>query len=124
LQAPQAATVPAPIAPARTTPANESARSAAEPKELPSSDVRYLYQPKLVYPRASQEMGETGVVKVRVLVDEEGHPRTVQVVKSSGFPRLDRQAIQTMNATRFQPHMEGGVPRAVWVSTEVTFQLD
>ncbi len=28
----------------------------------------------------------------RVLVDEKGHPQDVQVLKSTGFPRLDQAA--------------------------------
>jgi len=118
-------TPPVAHAPVSQTPAAESAHSVSvATRELPMSAVRYLFQPKLVYPRASLDMGETGVVSLRFLVDEEGRPRAVQVSKGSGFPRLDRQAVQYMNAARFQPHIEGGGPVATWVHTEIVFNLE
>lgn len=88
------------------------------------SAMRYLVEPAKVYPRASRELGETGVVRLRVLIDEEGRPKTVQLVRSAGFPRLDKQAVQNMSVARFQPHTEGGEPRAVWVQAEIVFSLD
>lgn len=96
----------------------------ATPKTLPSSAVRYLVPPVLNYPRASRELGESGVVRLRVLVDEQGRPRDVEVTKSSGFPRLDQAASTAMRNARFQPHIEDGQPRMVWVLAPMNFQLD
>ena len=112
-------------APANPVPATELARPVAgSPKELPMSAVRYLVEPPPVYPRASRDLGESGVVQLKVLVDEEGRPKEVLVSKGSGFPRLDRQAVLNMKAARFQPHIEAGVPRAVWVPAEIVFNLE
>ncbi len=112
-------------APTNPAPATEPARPvSASPKELPMSAVRYLVEPPPVYPRASRDLGESGVVQLKVLVDEEGRPKDVLVSKGSGFPRLDRQAVQNMKAARFQPHIEAGVPRAVWVPAEIVFNLE
>lgn len=126
-----AAQTPAPAAtstahaPANPAPAAEPARpAAASPKELPMSAVRYLVEPPQVYPRASRDLGESGVVQLRVLVDEDGRPKEVLVSKGSGFPRLDRQAVLNMKAARFQPHIEAGAPRAVWVPAEIVFNLE
>ena len=91
---------------------------------LPSSAVRYLVPPALVYPRISRELGESGVVRLKVLVDEQGRTKDVVVLQSSGYSRLDQQAVQAMRAARFQPHLEDGVPRAVWVVAPLTFQLE
>jgi protein TonB len=113
-----------PVATPAPNQATELAKLSNAPKELPRSAVRYLSEPPQVYPRASRDLGETGVVQLKVLVDEEGHPKDVQVTKSSGFPRLDRQAVLNMKAARFQPHVEGGVPRAVWVPAEIVFNLE
>lgn len=88
------------------------------------SAVRYLVEPPQVYPRASRDLGESGVVQLKVLVDEEGRPKDVLISKGSGFPRLDRQAVINMKAARFQPHVEAGVPRAVWVPAEIVFNLE
>lgn len=86
--------------------------------------MRYLIEPVTQYPRASRELGESGVVRMRVLVDEQGRPREVEVAKSSGFPRLDQAALQAMRAARFQPHIEDGQPRTVWVLASLNFKLD
>ena len=46
-----------------------------------------------VYPPASRRLDEHGAVRLRVLVDERGRPREVQIAKSSGFERLDQAAV-------------------------------
>lgn len=119
--APAAPATPSP-APAVVAPAAPAAP--ATPKTLPSSAVRYLVPPVLSYPRASRELGESGVVRLRVLVDEQGRPREVELARSSGHPRLDQAAMQAMRAARFQPHIEDGQPRMVWVQAPLNFQLD
>jgi protein TonB len=97
---------------------------AQAPKTLPPSAVRYLNPPVLSYPRVSRELGESGLVRLRVLVDEQGRPREIEVTKSSNHPRLDQAAVQAMRAARFQPHIEDGQPRMVWVQAPLNFQLD
>lgn len=119
------AATPAAHAPANPAPVTEPQRPAqTSPKELPMSAVRYLVEPPQVYPRASRDLGESGVVQLKVLVDEDGRPKDVLVSKGSGFPRLDRQAVLNMKSARFQPHVEAGVPRAVWVPAEIVFNLE
>jgi len=117
---PSPPSVTPPVAPNTNTPAVaqplEPARASVQPRVWPSSAVRYLVKPVLSYPRASRELGESGEVQLKVYVDEQGRPRDIEVLKSSGFPRLDQQAIQAMKAARFQPLMEDGAPRAVWVT--------
>jgi protein TonB len=96
----------------------------AAPREFQASAVSYLVPPVLTYPRISRELGEQGSVLLRVLVDEQGRPVEIQVAKSSGYPRLDQQAVQAMRAARFKPHVEDGVPRRMWVRTPQTFILE
>lgn len=117
--APAAQLAPAaPVVPAAPPPAP------APPREVSESAVSYLVKPVLVFPRISRELGESGTVMLRVLVDEQGRPSEIQVARSSGFQRLDQQAVQAMRAARFKPHLEGGVPRPVWVRTPQTFHLE
>lgn len=123
--------VPAPPAtqvaatgPATAAPVAQAGRDAAQPKVLPSSAVRYLVEPVLSYPRISRELGEQGVVRLKVLVDEQGRPRDIEVARSSGYPRLDQQALQAMKKARFQPHLEDGQARTVWVVAPLTFNLE
>jgi len=126
----EAPAAPAPTGPVsmaaapQTGPATTAPPAPPAPKVLPSSAVRYLVPPTLVYPRVSRELGESGVVRLKVLVDEQGRTKDVTVLQSSGFSRLDQQAVQAMRSARFQPHLEDGVPRAVWVVAPLTFQLE
>lgn len=120
------ATTSTPLAAQATAPSPgaESARPSATPVDLPSSALRYLIEPKLNYPRVSRELGESGMVQLRVQIDEQGHPRQIQLAKSSGFPRLDQEAMRAMNAARFQPRIVDGVPRAVTTTATLGFDLD
>jgi protein TonB len=124
--APTVPAAPAVTAPtALAAPATEAARPPAQPLVLPSSALRYLVEPKLNYPRVSRELGESGVVKLRVLIDEQGHPNSnVTVAQSSGFPRLDQEAVRAMRAARFQPRIVDGVPRAVSTTASLEFNLE
>lgn len=122
---PSAAALPAgPTGPVTAAPSSDAGRQVVVPKVLPSSAVRYLVEPDLIYPRASRELGESGVVRLKVLVDEHGRPRDIEVVRSSGYPRLDQQAVLAMKKARFQPHLEDGVARTVWVVAPLTFNLE
>ncbi|MDE2401501.1 MAG: TonB family protein [Burkholderiales bacterium] len=104
-------------------PLTESVSTTA-PKTLPSSAVRFLIKPQPVYSQISQELGESGTVVMMVLVDEQGHAKDVQISKSSGYPRLDRAAVAAERAARFQPYIENGTPRNVWVPHSINFTLE
>lgn len=114
----------APAGPVTAAPAGQAGANSTQPKVLPSSAVRYLVMPVLTYPRASRDLGEQGVVRLKVLVDEQGRPKDIEVVRSSGHPRLDQQATLAMKKARFQPHLEEGKPRMVWVVAPLTFNLE
>lgn len=103
-------------------PPSEAVHPAA-PKVLKSSTVCYLVRPLPVYPLASQELGEEGTVIVRVLVDEQGKAKEVNIEKSSGYPRLDRAAIAAEKTARYRPYTEGGVVRMGLVTHPTTFTL-
>ncbi|MGC4061688.1 MAG: energy transducer TonB [Aquabacterium sp.] len=120
------AAAPTPVAtPASaSTQAAEAVRQAAAPLVLPSLSLRYLVEPKLNYPPVSRELGESGVVKLRVLIDEQGRPTSVTVATTSGFPRLDKEAVRAMNAARFQPRVVDGVPRSVSTIASLEFNLE
>lgn len=130
---PQEAPTQAPAAPATTTVASasslataapaEAARAPAPVREFSASQASYLVPPVLNYPPTSLELRETGTVLLRVLVDEKGRPSDVQVLKSSGFPRLDRQAVKDMKAARFKPYIDNGVPSPMWMRAPMTFEL-
>ena len=54
----------------------------------------FITKPSAAYPVESREAGEEGTVTLRITVDSRGRPSDVSVIVSSGFPRLDRAAVQ------------------------------
>ena len=55
------------------------------------------------YPAASIRAKEEGEVTVSVCVDERGRMSNVQIVKSSGFERLDQATVAGLPRTRMDP---------------------
>lgn len=80
-----------------------------QPRVVPASSVAYLEPPPIEVPMVSRRLGEQGTVQLRVLVGPDGLPRQVTVQRSSGFARLDDQAVWAMKRARFKPQMENGV---------------
>ena len=118
---------PAPAAPITATgPATPAAPPApAAPKiELPSSNASYLQNPAPAYPAISKRMGEQGKVVLRVYIDAEGLPQKIEINRSSGFDRLDRQAQDTVMRWKFVPGKRNGVPEAMWYLVPINFVLE
>ncbi len=106
---------PAPPAPAPAPPAR---------KRLAANAVAYLVQPPAELPVASRRAGESGVVWLRVVVDVRGLPALVQVQRSSGYARLDAQALSAMRQARFRPYTEDGVALEVEVIAPIEYPLE
>ena len=75
------------------------------------------------YPPAARRAGEEGSVQLRILVDERGLPGEVQIVKSSGFARLDQAAIEAVRRWRFIAATNGSQAVAAWTQVSITFRL-
>ena len=130
--APTPAAGPAPMAAAGTT-ASPAAPAAPSPQVMPQAPLRkrlaadavgYLVPPPAELPLASRRAGESGVVWLLVAVDVRGLPARVQVQRSSGFPRLDAQAVTAMRQARFRPHTEDGVALEVEVTAPIEYPLE
>ena len=119
-------TLPAPT-PAPAPAATETPRAASPPPPLPVTQPRfnadYLDNPKPPYPGASRRMGEEGEVRLRVQVDTSGHAQQIEVYRSSGFPRLDQAALDTVKQWRFVPARQGDQPIPAWVIVPIQFSL-
>jgi protein TonB len=76
-----------------------------------------------IYPAGSRRDGEQGTGMFRVLVDERGRPMEVQVLKSSGFPRLDEAAMTAIRKWAFSPAMQNSQAVKSWTRVQVTFNL-
>lgn len=91
---------------------------------LPSSDADYLNNPPPTYPRMSKRMGEQGTVIVRVFIGRQGTAEQVEIRTSSGYDRLDRAALDTVQRWRYVPGKRHGNPEAMWFNVPVRFVLE
>lgn len=117
IQEPMVAPADVPMAPSENAIAASSTPSAA------SQDLKTATRVDPLYPPASRRAGEEGTVRVRVLVDEKGRPKEVQVAHSSGFAGLDEAAVAAVRKWRFVAATNGEGPISVWTQVAVTFKL-
>ena len=128
--APAASTVPAndpAAAPtnkplAATTP---SPAPAPSPVPLIAADFKttYLQNPKPNYPTISSRLGEAGTVTLWVAVNATGTVDDLGILRSSGFARLDAEALKAVKLWRFTPARRGGQAVADKVSVPIEFGL-
>ena len=85
--------------------------------------ANYAYNPKPEYPDRARREGREGQVVLRVLVDEEGRSKLVEVNRSSGSSALDQAAAQAIKRWRFSPARFGDRPIETWVRIPVDFRL-
>ncbi|MDP2029821.1 MAG: energy transducer TonB [Thiobacillus sp.] len=94
---------------------------------LPPSPPRaadYLNNPKPPYPALSKRLGEEGTVRLSILVNADGSVARLELVRSSGYPRLDQSAMKTVQSSwKFEPARQGGKPVADWVTVPIQFTL-
>ncbi len=134
---PKSTATKADAAPSSATPAIHSADAtpAAAPAQtgqtkgapafsLPSSEAHGLNNPKPAYPRQSRRLNEQGQVVIRVFVAVDGSPQQGEIKTSSGFDRLDQEALRTVLRWRFVPGQRLGIPEAMWFNVPVNFVLE
>lgn len=82
-----------------------------------------LQNPKPPYPSLSRRLGEEGAVLLRVRVLIDGTAGEVRVLRSSGYPRLDEAAKNTVAQWRFIPARRGERAEEAWVQVPIDFTL-
>lgn len=96
------------------------ASPAPAPAGASSDDWRpSVPNPNAPYPAASRDNGEQGEVLLQVLTDPEGRPTQVEVKRSSGHPRLDKSAVDTVKRWQFKPLPQTGA--VVWREVPIRF---
>lgn len=127
LAAPAESPAPAPIAVAPApTPVAPPPPVVAAPVAAPTQprfDADYLDNPKPIYPAISRRLNEQGRVTLRVHVAADGSAGQVQLHTSSGSPRLDQSALDTVRRWKFVPARLGKEPVAAWVLVPIAFTL-
>jgi protein TonB len=107
-------------------PPSENAIAATEavaPPGPPAQELKTKSRVEPTYPPASRRAGEEGTVKLRILVDERGAPREVQVAQGSGFARLDQAAMDAVRKWRFAAATNGSTAITAWTHVSITFKL-
>lgn len=107
-----------------TRDSNSNPGSAVTSLEKPNALASHLNNPKPIYPKRSRELGEQGVVVLSIWVEADGKPSKVQIIKSSGFPRLDDSAQRQISENwRFVPGQRNGQKEAMELIQRIPFSL-
>jgi protein TonB len=122
LAVPAEAPSPTAVAPPPPSPVDAAGQSGPGLTQ-PIYNADYLDNPPPAYPMTSRRAGEQGRVVLRVLVGPGGTAEEVQVLTSSGFPRLDEAARDAVRRWKFVPAKRGNEPVQAWVRIPIPFVL-
>jgi len=75
------------------------------------------------YPRMARQRGWEGIVRLKVLVGEDGATRQVDVQKSSGYGILDKAALRTVRGWKFSPAKSGSLRFSSRIIIPIQFTL-
>ncbi len=126
------APAPAPVAPPPPAPAALAVPppptpASAPPKAVARTEVSIsasyaASNRKPEYPKMSQRLNEQGTVVLTVLVKSDGSAGDVEVKSSTGFPRLDRAAMEAVRSWHFNPATIDGKPIDKTYEVPITFK--
>jgi protein TonB len=91
---------------------------------VPSTPPVLVFGPKPDYPLLSVRHGEEGAVLCALRVGADGRVENVEIVRSSGHPRLDRSATDALRRWAFEPARQDGRALAARVLRQVVFRLE
>ena len=116
--------VPVPEPPPAPAPGAAEVSKPAPAPPTPPRQADYLANPKPHYPSLSRRLGEAGTVRLSILVNPDGSVARLELAQSSGYPRLDRSAMETVQSSwKFEPARQDGKPVAAWVIVPIQFTL-
>lgn len=112
---------------ATPAPAREPERPPARPKTMGSEEVdeppREIATRCPIYPSFARRRGLEGHVTVKLLIDEEGHVREVEVIELKGHAEFRRAVLKVAKRWRFTPPRHRGRRVRVWAVKTVRFDL-
>ena len=107
-------------------PIESSSKNAAAPQlSHVGADVsapKLIFAPDPEYSEEAKRAKYQGICIVSLIVDAQGNPQRVQVVRHLG-KGLDQKAVEAVEQYKFEPAMRHGEPVAVEVNIEVNFRL-
>jgi protein TonB len=83
---------------------------------------RTIYAPDPQYSDQARSVKFTGSVLLWLIVDADGLPKDIRIVRSVGLG-LDERALDTVKTWRFEPGRKDGQPVATQINVEVSFRL-
>ena len=89
----------------------------------PSASADYFKNPHPKYPKISLRRKEAGTVLLALIVTAEGRAKDVRVLKTSGYPRLDKAALDAVKDWRFIPAKRLGRPVDADYELPIHFKL-
>jgi protein TonB len=87
------------------------------------TQARYRDTPRPDYPESARREGREGRVLLRVLVDDQGRSKKVEISGTSGSEVLDRAAAEAIRRWLFHPARYGDKPVESWLRIPVEFRL-
>lgn len=111
----QPISVPTPPAPA---PAPAISRT---PENKGDLSAQVVFRKPIKVPLESRRQHEEGIVVLAILLATDGHVQDIAISSSSGFPRLDRAALDAVRDWRWSPTMRDGAPVMVRGLLKVPF---
>ena len=81
-----------------------------------------IYTPDPEFSEEARKAKFSGNVVVSLIVDADGHPKNVHVLRGVGMG-LDEKAVQAVQQYKFKPALQNGKPVAVYLNVEVNFQI-
>jgi len=90
---------------------------------LALTQARYRETPRPDYPESARREGREGRVLLRVLIDDQGRSKQVEINRSSGSDALDRAATEAIKRWRFYPARYGDRAIDSWIKIPIEFAL-
>ncbi len=81
-----------------------------------------IFAPDPEFTEKARQAKYQGVCVVTLIVDAQGNPQQIQVVRHLGMG-LDKKAVEAVKQYRFKPAMLHGKPVAVEVHIEINFRI-
>jgi protein TonB len=76
------------------------------------------------YPASAARNGETGTVKLALLISPDGRVSDSKIQRSSGSRDLDRAAMGALRLCKFKPAMANGVAQSAWGQIAYVWTLE
>lgn len=101
---------------------NGGARANVYSLNAVSTAPKLLYQIDPEYSDEARKVRFNGRVVLKIVIDENGNTRDIEVVRSPGLG-LDERAVNAVKQWRFRPGKRDGAAVPVWATVEVNFRL-